>query len=88
MGAEAQRSYRDGGMAGWEGAEEGLEERLVFSVGLWDEIIPLGHACVHVQHGSKLGSSLKLATCQPALWHPTSCPGPAYPTCLSLPDQP
>lgn len=53
VGAEARRSYRDGGMTGWEGAEEGLEERLVFSVGLRVAIIPLGPACVHVQHGSK-----------------------------------
>lgn len=52
VGAEAWRSYRDGGMTGWEGAEEGLEERLVFSAGLWVKI-PLGHVCVRVQRGSK-----------------------------------
>lgn len=42
-GAKAWRSYQDGGMTGLEGAEEGLEVTRVFRVGLWVQIILLGH---------------------------------------------
>lgn len=38
--------HRDGGMTGWEGAADGLQERLMFNVGLGFPIIPL-------QRGSK-----------------------------------
>lgn len=32
--------HRDGGMTGWEGAADGLQERLVFNAGLGVPIIP------------------------------------------------
>lgn len=47
VGAKAWSSHhRDGGMTGWEGAADGLQERLMFNVGLGFPIIPL-------QRGSK-----------------------------------
>lgn len=50
VGAKAWRNYQDGGMTGLEGAEEGLEVRLVFRVGLWVQIIPLGHVRIPTRY--------------------------------------